>query len=63
MTRFARSISSFSRIGPFGTVAHSVLMHSRMRDSESTTAQIGSTDGTDDGEPHRIIEAIGRRYA
>jgi hypothetical protein len=50
MTRFVRSISSFSRIGPFGTVADIVLMHSSVRDNESTTAQIGSIDGGADGE-------------
>jgi hypothetical protein len=38
MTRLVRSISSFSRIGPLGAVAHIALMHSRVRDKESTTA-------------------------
>jgi hypothetical protein len=45
MTRFARSVSSLSRIGPIGSVAHMVLMQSRVRDNESTTANIGSIDG------------------
>jgi hypothetical protein len=45
MTRFARSVSSLSRITPLGSVAHMVLMQSRVRDNESTTANIGSMDG------------------
>lgn len=45
MTRFARSVSSLSRIGPFGTAAHMDLMQSRVRDNESTTVHIGSMDG------------------
>jgi hypothetical protein len=45
MTRFARSVSSLSRTGPFGSVAHMVLMQSRVRDNELTTANIGSMDG------------------
>jgi len=45
MTRFARSVSSLSRTGPFGSVAHMVLMQLRVRDNESTTANIGSMDG------------------
>jgi hypothetical protein len=45
MTRFARSVSSLSRIGPFGSVAHMVLIQLRVRANESTTANIGSMDG------------------
>jgi len=45
MTRFARSVSSLSRTGPFGSVAHMVLMQSRVRANESTTANIGSMEG------------------
>src|SRR4051812_10499642 len=45
MTRFARSVSSLSRIVPVGSLAHMVLMQSRVRANESTTANIGSMDG------------------
>jgi hypothetical protein len=45
MTRFARSVSSLSRITPLGSVAHMVLMQSRVRAKESTTANIGSMEG------------------
>jgi hypothetical protein len=45
MTRFARSVSSVSRIGPFGSVAHMALMQLRVRDNESTIANIGSMAG------------------
>ena len=45
MTRFARSVSSLSRIGPCGSVAHMVLMQSRVRDNKSTTVNIGAMEG------------------
>ena len=45
ITRFARSDSSRSRTVPFGSAAHMVLMQSRVRDNEATTANIGSIDG------------------
>jgi hypothetical protein len=45
MTRFARSVSSLSRITPLGSLAHMILMQSRVRDNESTTANIGSMEG------------------
>ncbi|WKA29739.1 hypothetical protein [Bradyrhizobium roseum] len=45
MTRFARSVSSLSRIAPFRSVAHMVWMQVRVWDNELTTAIIGSMAG------------------